>query len=331
MSFIIKRDTLIILQIFILIIIGFIIKDKFFNNKNKIEHFETTNNLTESEYNDNIIIYYDKLDHIEWNDSLKNLKMNKNYNKLVAGNSGDVDFNYEELRKNEIDINKFRAISISNNQYIILYNNNNFKINENNNAYVINSTNNLIDEFQRKIKSIKIINSKQEYETYIIQQAKQENKIFLFTEQNFMGKIIAINIPSKSQENYKLIDNTDKIVNIKSIIIPHDNNVNLELGDQSFSEKQETMTANTNQYKITALLNNIDTLGPLKVLNNNIDYLTEVNSKFDNIFDNIQDNKDTQTRTYNTLVDNFIDDLHKNIENKQNKINYKVNQFGNYY
>lgn len=329
MSFIIKRDTLIILQIFILIIIGFIIKDKFFNNK--IEHFETTN-LTESEYNDNIIIYYDKLDHIEWNDSLQNLKMNKNYNKLVAGNSGDVAFNYEELRNNEIDINKFRAISISNNQYIILYNNNNYKINENNNAYVINSTNNLIDEFQRKIKSIKIINTQQDYNTYIIQKANQENKIFLFTEPNFLGEILAINIPSKTQENYKKLKG-DESVHIKSIIIPPDNNINLDLGgvNNDIQENRLTTTVQSNQYKITAVENNIDTIDPISVVIKNIEHLNSVKDKFEKIKETNKEDQSEKVNDYNNLVENYIDDLYKNIENQQNKIHYKVNQFGNYY
>jgi hypothetical protein len=335
MSFIIKRDTLIILQIFILIIIGFIIKDKFFNNKNKIEHFSTTN-LNETDYNNNIIIYYKNITDFVWNDNqFPKYKENTDYKILDKSIIANEVYTNEDLIQKAIKTTMIRSISFPDSlekKYIILYKDKNNKINRTQNAYVTNMSKRLDNEFSTKIQSISVYNNVQEYTDFINNKAKQENKIFLFTEPNYLGEIIAINIPSKSQENYTKLKG-DVQVTIKSIIIPHENNINLDLGGdhKKIQENRLTTTVQSNQYKITAIENNIDTLAPLSVVIKNIEHLNLVKDKFEKIKDTNNENQSEKVNDYNNLVDNYIDDLYKNIENHQNKINYKVNQFGNYY
>ena len=338
----IKRDTLVILQIFILIIIGFIIKDKFFNKKT-IESFQIT---SYDYYDNNIVLFTYKPSKRSQSLKIKNITkknwVNIRKNRLFILDRDDTAFNSytsndlkSKLDLNNLPINNISGIKLPIDYYAILYKDENMKIDNNklNKAFTTNSSVELINHYSiynNRIKSINIYSQKDIYEEKIIDDATKNNQIYLFSETDYLGNITSIEIKEDPDTQFNNIVNNNNSLTIKSIIIPQNKNINLEFSNndnQKYIKNNKIVNITSSKYKITPYYNNIDYITANKVLEKNKPNLDTVKQKLNNLIQQkIENDQDLKDKNY-ILRLSMIDIIKNTLVNIKRKINYNINYY----
>jgi len=363
----INRDTLLIVQVFVLILLVFLIinqVDTFKNNKTTHKHNEGfVDNQTDtvklhinnSDTDPNHIVRLGDLTNILNDDDI--FSTNFNINTLTTYNL------FEETTNNKTSdyfrTNSVTHITIANGYSAILYDGNNFDNNKR--SILINGNNNKINlkdyDFKNKLSSIKVFETDNNTDV-LKREANFNNQILLLSKEDKQGEISRINLPTEKMtkeleiEYFYTIDSDsdNPIKPIYHIVIPGSHNtqtnrngvyrnINLTLYNSKKNIVGNPITKNTDyeetttlknitDYKITPLLPTLDTFTALNILKNNRDELESLKSELENIKnDQIKKNVDTQTNQ--TYVKNELaNSFITKIQTQNNKYNYKLYKHG---
>ena len=336
-----KTDTIIILQIFVILLLILLIKDKV--EGYKVEGFADTTQDPPA-----------FIQFIKGVDPILSLNTNDlddaNYTKFTKDDMTPSDitgnfFNYEILKKktpsfNANDINKIKVTSdsIPSNYWIIFYQGKNFDNDDISYSSTISSTDPInieLDDLIIKPFSFKIFSIYDNMEHELQREANDYNQILLFNSRNYYGEIIRLPVKLTPEGSPlpldKFISNNKSILSIK---FPgsSDNtdsdfrNIKLELINEETPETTKEITDYTDlsvdlnnytHYKITPQVSTLETQLANTILTDNI---KELNTLKDIINEDLTDYvEDTK---YNNKKDDFMNNMSINIvDDMQKKIN----------
>ena len=352
----INRDTLLIVQIFILILLIFLIikqVENFKNSKNKKEGFVDNQDDTVKLHIDNEM--YKK--HIVRLGDLKGILNEEDIftnnftgKTLITYNLYKIrDDNVLEKTSNFFKSNMVTGITIDSGYSAILYEGNNF---DNNKRSILidgigNTEIKLNDyKFVNKLSSIKVFLTDKKSDI-LKREANFNNQILLLSKLNNSGEISRINLPTEKMIMEEPIEYYyDKPIKpIYNIIIPGSasisgkqgiyRNINLELSNINKNIKIDPITTNKSyendnelknitHYKIIPNIPTLDTETALNILDKNKNELKMLKLELNNIKkEQIELNDETQNyqlRAVEQLSDSLID----KIKLLNDKFNFKL-------
>jgi hypothetical protein len=349
----INRDTLLIIQVFILIlIILLIIKQvETFNNKNNNEGFLNAEI-------DNTVILYIGSREVRLGDLSRVLSNNNNtytanFNMKTLATLRIYDNGSVNKPSNDLfQTNTITHITLKNDYSAIIYDGNDFDNDKRSILVDAESKLALTDyTFSNKLSSIKIF--KTTNKLYVLKrEADYNNQILLFSKNDKKGEISRINLPSKKMINNLDINYfyniNDGIQNIYDIILPGttdmssaDNkdgsyrNINLQLLDSKGTGKENIITdmhdiseqdalKNIKSYKITPRVPTLDTFTASKILEENMTELTDLEEKFKEIEKYEIDNNNKIQRDQKEVVEQLSNSLVKRLQEQNNMFNLQL-------
>jgi len=359
----INRDTLLIVQVFVLILIILLIINQFDTFKNNKTNHKHTEGFVDNQ-TDTVKLHigsqYVRLGDLSkiLNEDDGVLTTNFNINTLTTYNLY-IDDNTKT--SNYFRTNSITHITIADDYSVIVYDGNNFDNNKR--SILINGDGSTDGEgnptkvelskykFENKLSSIKVFNNK---DKVLKNEANYNNQILLFSEEAKSGEISRINLPTEKMKDkleinyFYTINKDDDIKPIYDIVMPgstdHQSNdggvyrnINLELTNSSENEQiiikkdkpydSDQKLENFKHYKITPLVPTLDTFSALNILKNNMVELESLKNEFEKIKkEQIDFNTDTQkyqTNVVNELSNSFIN----KIQTQNNKYNYKLHTY----
>lgn len=364
----INRDTLLIIQVFVLILIILLIinqVDTFKNNKTTHKHNEgfvdnqkdtVILHINNSDTSKNHIVRLGDLKNILNNDDI--ITTNFNINTLTTYNLfEETSETPKEKTSDYFRTNSVTHITIANGYSAILYDGNNFDNNKR--SILINGNNKKINlkiyDFRKKLSSIKVF-SFNDKEQVLKREANFNNQILLLSKEDKQGEISRINLPTEKMtkeleiEYFYTIDSDNPIKPIYHIVIPGSHttqtnsdgvyrNINLTLYNSEKNIVGNPITNNTNYdndnelenitlYKIIPQVPTLDTFTALNILKNNRVELESLKSEFENI-KNEQIKQNNDIQTNQTDVENKLaNSFITKIQTQNNKYNYKLYKHG---
>jgi hypothetical protein len=351
-----KRDTFIIFQLFLLILVILLVAKKletFKTRKNK-EHFQDADQT----YEDTVII---KLS----NDNELRLGYLNDIIKLdnpIAYFSGSLlikPFLYDDdYPPKQTDAKYYADLSesivIKNGYAVILYEGSNFDndkksflINDNRlneSVTLLNGEDGTIIGGFPSIRSLKVF--KQEDTLKIVEQeARENNQILLFTENNYKGHIIRLNLPESKNLKIKIPISPNENLPYGSIVLPGSFNTNdsayrnIKLSiftnggiEHIYIENKPNININKSadkitDYKVVPKIPTLDIASAETILKHNFERLNSLQNKLKTVTQkNICKNSLIDTKQYE-VVNKLSDNLIGKIMDQNNKYNYMISDY----
>jgi hypothetical protein len=359
----INRDTLLIVQVFVLILIILLIInqiDTFKNNKTNHKHAE---GFVDNQ-KDTVKLYIGK-QYVRLGDLSKILNKddgvlttNFNINTLITYNLYNDD---TTKTSNYFRTNSITHITIEDGYSVIVYDGNNF---DNNKRSILingstvgegdNKTPAIIDlylsnyNFKNKLSSIKVFKV-DDKDDVLKREANYNNQILLFSEEAKSGDISRINLPTEKMtteleiEYYYPLQNNDKSIKpIYDVIIPGSKttqnnrdgvhrNINLELTNSSENEQiiiiKDTQYLSPNELKNIKhykIIPQVATLDTFTALSILNNNMVELESLKNEFKDIKKEQIDNNTDIQNNQM-NVVNELSNSFINKIQKQNNKYN------
>jgi hypothetical protein len=352
-----KTDTIIILQIFVILLLILLIKDKV--EGYKVEGFADTSAFIEFKKSDDTVIFSLNTNDLD----------DETYTKFTKDDMTPSDitgnfFNYEILKKikpslNPDDINKIEVTSyIDSNYYIIFYKGRNFD--GNSYASLISTSDQIsIERYDLPFHpfSFKIFNDSNNMNAELQREANDYNQILLFNSINCYGEIIRLPVKLTPDGTTIALDSFTSTHNniIKSIMFPGDKNNNDDnndfrnielkfiklLTEEEEEEELQTIKQSTDNlsidiyididkphYKITPQVSTLETKLAQNIIDENKKQLNNLKNIINkDLRDYVDDTKYTKNKDdfMKIMSINIVDDMQKKINGFHYDLsNYKL-------
>jgi hypothetical protein len=352
------KDTVIILQLFTVILIIFFIKKEITTFNNYKQHLSIKEKFANEQPIDRdshsmILKYADgtakecrlgKLDDIlDDNNKIAyyNLKTLSTY-KIYPNSDNDTEpsnnfFNYRD---------KIYSIHLNGTYNAILYSGPDFN-NDRESVVLVGQSTDITKDGKYKlipnIASIKIFLNNQN-DPILQKEANDNNQILLFSRARYLGYIARINVPNQKITDRSLSESTDfskfggdpSTNIIRSIILPGSSdqndptyrNIKLKLNDIEYTSNKPNIGHEIDmtdlKYSIYPFMPTLDTQTALKVSAANMKELIDTEEHIDEIIKDIDENASTVKENQNTLKDTLTTSLIDNILNHNKKYNYAL-------
>ncbi len=263
---------------------------------------------------------------------------------IVIENEGEyTKKDLEELYSNYID-KRIKSIVLKSGNSAILYEGE--KFDKFRPSYVLNKSSELVDkDWFNKTSSFKITNSPFRK---LEQEARLNNQIFLFDDENYTGQIVKISIPNRELKYPRLLKES---IEIKSIIIPEDRNIELVFNDNpTFKYEKNNPSILTDKvdydgkivkddkgktiqigrlvtrYQIKALDPNLDVSTPFKILRDNDIELDKIKNRLHSVILEKKKQNENINEQEKIRMDSMIERLVNDIKKKRNSLLYEINK-----